>query len=64
MRTSYVFLTKKEKDKPTFTRSASDNGREETSRFSSWVTNSITGNGSMKAVEDISITWVDTTSLD
>lgn len=38
----------------TFTRSASDNGLDDTSRFSSCVTNSITGNGSIKAVEDIS----------
>ena len=36
------------------TRSESDNGLDVTSRFSSWVTKSMTGNGSMKAVEDIS----------
>lgn len=38
----------------TFTRSASDRGRAETSLFSNWVTKSITGSGSIKAVEDIS----------
>lgn len=40
--------------KPTFTRSESDNGLAETSLFSSWATNSMTGNGSIKAVDDIS----------
>ena len=44
------------KKKLTFTRSASDNGLVETSLFRSWVTKSITGSGSMKAVEDISAT--------
>ncbi|PIN19441.1 hypothetical protein CDL12_07882 [Handroanthus impetiginosus] len=38
----------------TLTRSASDNGLAETSLFRSWVTKSITGSGSMKAVDDIS----------
>lgn len=39
-------------------RSESDNGLEVTSRFSSCVTKSITGSGSMNAVEDISATLV------
>lgn len=43
----------------TFTRSASDNGLAETSLFRSCVTKSITGSGSIKAVEDISETSID-----
>lgn len=48
------YYNKDDEEKLTFTRSASDNGLDETSRFSSWVTKSITGSGSMNAVEDMS----------
>jgi len=47
-------ISKKTLQNLTFTRSASDSGRAETSLFSSWVTKSITGSGSINAVEDIS----------
>ena len=41
--------------KLTLTRSASDNGLADTSLFRSCATKSITGSGSMNAVEDISV---------
>lgn len=44
-----------EESKQTLTRSASDNGLADTSLFRSWATKSITGSGSMKAVDDISV---------
>uniref|UniRef100_M1D2C0 Argonaute 1 n=1 Tax=Solanum tuberosum TaxID=4113 RepID=M1D2C0_SOLTU len=47
--------TNKKIQKFTFTRSASDSGLDDTSRFRSCVTKSMTGNGSMKEVEDISV---------
>ena len=53
--TKYNFQSEGNLRNLTFTRSASDSGLEETSRFSNCVTKSITGNGSMKAVEDISV---------